>query len=55
MVNSSGKMKSLRDWFFPHLVSKAVVSARPLSGSDSFLDEEPLVEEEFDGQGITPL
>lgn len=53
MVNSSGKMKGFRDWFFPHLISKAVVSARPLSGSDSFLDEEPLDEEEFDGQGET--
>lgn len=46
-------MKGLRDWFFPQLVSKAVVSARPLLGSDSFFDGESLDEEEFDDQGDT--
>ena len=45
------KMKGVRDWFFSQLVSKSVVSSRPLSGSDSFFNEEPL-DEDFDRQGI---
>ncbi|XP_062078177.1 translocase of chloroplast 90, chloroplastic [Humulus lupulus] len=43
-------MKSVREWFFSQIVSKSVVSSRPLSGSDSFFDEEP-VDEELDDQG----
>ncbi|KAF4392089.1 hypothetical protein F8388_004418 [Cannabis sativa] len=45
-------MKSVREWFFSQIVSKSVVSSRPLSGSDSFFDEEP-VEEELDDRGET--
>lgn len=45
-------MKSVRNWFFSQLVSKSLVSSRPLSGSDSFFDEERL-DEESDDQGIT--
>lgn len=44
-------MKGVRDWFFSQLVSKSLVSSRPLSGGDSFFDNEPL-DEEFDDQGI---
>lgn len=45
-------MKSVRDWFFSRLVSKSLVSSRPLSGSDNFFNEEPL-DNDFDDQGIT--
>ncbi|XP_038889832.1 translocase of chloroplast 90, chloroplastic isoform X1 [Benincasa hispida] len=34
------KMKGVRDWLFSQLVSKSVVSSRPLLGSDSFFGEE---------------
>ncbi|XP_038889833.1 translocase of chloroplast 90, chloroplastic isoform X2 [Benincasa hispida] len=33
-------MKGVRDWLFSQLVSKSVVSSRPLLGSDSFFGEE---------------
>ncbi|KAL5547741.1 hypothetical protein UlMin_002972 [Ulmus minor] len=45
-------MKSVGNWFFSQLVSKSLVSSRPLSGSDSFFNEEPL-SEELDRQGET--
>lgn len=45
-------MKSVRDWFFSQLVSKSLVSSRPLSVSDSFFNEEPL-DKDLDDQGIT--
>ncbi|XP_011648710.2 translocase of chloroplast 90, chloroplastic isoform X1 [Cucumis sativus] len=35
-----GKMKGVRDWLFSQLVSKSVVSSRPLLGSDGFFGEE---------------
>ncbi|XP_022143112.1 translocase of chloroplast 90, chloroplastic isoform X2 [Momordica charantia] len=35
-----GRMKGVRDWLFSQLVSKSVVSSRPLLGSDSFFGEE---------------
>ncbi|KAK9268381.1 hypothetical protein L1049_000130 [Liquidambar formosana] len=38
-------MKGIKDWVFSQLVSKSLVSSRPLSGSDSFFNEEPLDEE----------
>lgn len=44
------RMKSFRDWVFSQLLSKSLVSSRPLSGSDSFYDEGPL-NEEYDEQG----
>ncbi|KAF7806448.1 translocase of chloroplast 90, chloroplastic isoform X1 [Senna tora] len=43
-------MKSFRDWIFSQLLSQSLVSSRPLSGSDSFYDEEP-PNEEYDEQG----
>lgn len=33
-------MKGVRDWLFSQLVSKSVVSSRPLLGGDSFFGEE---------------
>lgn len=33
---------SIKDWVLSQLVSKSLASARPLSGSDSFIDEGPL-------------
>ncbi|XP_015869348.3 translocase of chloroplast 90, chloroplastic isoform X1 [Ziziphus jujuba] len=45
-------MKSVRDWFFSQLVSKSLVSSRPLSVSDSFFNEEPL-DKDLDDQGAT--
>lgn len=51
LVNSC-RMKSIRDWVFSQLVSKSLVSSRPLSGSDSFFNEGRL-DEENDDQGIT--
>ncbi|XP_022938149.1 translocase of chloroplast 90, chloroplastic-like [Cucurbita moschata] len=43
-------MKGVRDWLFSQLVSKSVVSSRPLLGSDSFFGEEnvELVDEDQD-------
>lgn len=43
-------MKSIRDWVFSQVVSKSLVSSRPLSGSDSFFNEGRL-DEENDDQG----
>ncbi|XP_028778249.1 translocase of chloroplast 90, chloroplastic-like [Neltuma alba] len=34
-------MKSVRDWVFSQLLSKSLISSRPLSGSGSFYDEAP--------------
>lgn len=45
-------MKSVRDWVFTQLVSKSLVSSRPLSGSDSFFNE-GLPDEESHDQGTT--
>ncbi|XP_059637874.1 translocase of chloroplast 90, chloroplastic [Cornus florida] len=37
-------MMGIKDWVVSQLVSKSLVAARPLSGSDSFFDEVPLDE-----------
>lgn len=34
-------MKSVREWVFSQLLSKSLISSRPLSGSGSFYDEGP--------------
>uniref|UniRef100_A0A5B6Z0T5 AIG1-type G domain-containing protein n=1 Tax=Davidia involucrata TaxID=16924 RepID=A0A5B6Z0T5_DAVIN len=43
-------MMGIKDWVLSQLVSKSLVSSRPLSASDSFLGEEPL-NEEFGNRG----
>lgn len=49
----AGRMKGVRDWLFSQLVSKSVVSSRPLLGSDSFFGEEVKehMDEDQDDQG----
>lgn len=46
-------MKGVRDWLFSQLVSKSVVSSRPLLGSDSFFREEnkEQMDEDQDDEG----
>lgn len=44
-------MKSFRDWIFSQLLSKTLISSRPLSGSGSFYDEGPQ-SGEYEGQGM---
>lgn len=46
-------MKGVRDWIFSQLVSKSVVSSRPLSGSDSFFSVEPSSDEVLNDQGAS--
>lgn len=46
-------MKGVRDWIFSQLVSKSVVSSRPLSGSDSFFSVEPSSNEVLNDQGAS--
>lgn len=41
-------MKGVRDWVFGQLLSKSLASTRPLSGSGSFLSEEPVNEDSDD-------
>ncbi|KAB5514636.1 hypothetical protein DKX38_028542 [Salix brachista] len=41
-------MKGVRDWVFGQLLSKSLASTRPLSGSGSFLSEEPANEDSDD-------
>ena len=41
-------MKGVRDWVFGQLLSKSLASTRPLSGSRSFLSEEPANEDSDD-------
>ncbi|KAA8522967.1 hypothetical protein F0562_009390 [Nyssa sinensis] len=43
-------MMGIKDWVLSQLVSKSLVSSRPLSASDSFFGEEPL-NEEFGNRG----
>lgn len=43
-------MTSIKDWILSQLVSKSLVSARPLSGSGSFFEEESF-HDEFGNQG----
>ncbi|KAG7030364.1 Translocase of chloroplast 90, chloroplastic, partial [Cucurbita argyrosperma subsp. argyrosperma] len=49
---SLGRMKGVRNWLFSQLLSKSVVSSRPLLGSDSFFGEENKehVDEDQDGE-----
>lgn len=44
----------IKDWVLTQLVSKSLSVVRPLSGSDSLLDDEP-VNAELGGQGSTLL
>lgn len=48
----AARMKGVRDWIFSQLVSKSVVSSRPLSGSDSFFSVEPSSNEVLNDRGI---
>ncbi|RVX05235.1 hypothetical protein CK203_020065 [Vitis vinifera] len=45
-------MKSIKDWVFSQIISKSLVSSRPLPGSTGFFAEESL-DEEFGDRGIT--
>ncbi|XP_027330999.1 translocase of chloroplast 90, chloroplastic isoform X2 [Abrus precatorius] len=45
------RMKGVRDWIFSQMLSKSLVSPTPLSGSNSFYDEEHQ-DEDFNEQGL---